>query len=134
MATFDAPNREVCTVRRNSTNTPLQSLVTLNDPVYVEAAQALARLAMAEESGIEERVKFGFRRCLLRPPTASEISTMVSLYNDSVKRLSDQPDEAAKLASDPLGPLPEGMDSVEAAAMTVVCNVILNLDEVFLKR
>ena len=134
MATFDAPNREVCTVRRNSTNTPLQSLVTLNDPVYVEAAQALARLAMAEESGIEERVKFGFRRCLLRPPTASEISTMVSLYNDSVKRLSDQPDEAAKLASDPLGPLPEGMEPVEAAAMTVVCNVILNLDEVFLKR
>jgi len=134
MATFDAPNREVCTVRRNSTNTPLQSLVTLNDPVYVEAAQALARLVMEEESGIEDRVKFGFRRCLLRPPTASEISAMVSLFNDSVKRLGDQPGEAAKLSSDPLGPLPDGMDSVEAAAMTVVCNVILNLDEIFLKR
>ena len=134
MATFDAPNREVCTVRRNSTNTPLQSLVTLNDPVYVEAAQALARLVMIEEIEVEDRIKFGFRRCLLRPPTASEIAALVSLFNDSVTRLGDQPDEAAKLSSDPLGPLPEGMDSVEAAAMTVVCNVMLNLDEIFLKR
>eukprot|EP01047_Picozoa_sp_COSAG01_P105638 COSAG01_NODE_34832_length_541_cov_1.049774_1_plen_81_part_10 len=81
MATFDAPNREVCTVRRNSTNTPLQSLVTLNDPVYVEAAQALARLVMIEEIEVEDRIKFGFRRCLLRPPTASEIAALVSLFN-----------------------------------------------------
>jgi len=134
MATFDAPNREVCTVRRNSTNTPLQSLVTLNDPVYVEAAQALARLAMTEQTEVENRIEFGFRRCLLRPPTASEIAALVSLFNDSVTRLGEQPDEAAKLSSDPLGPLPAGMNAVEAAAMTVVCNVMLNLDEIFLKR
>ncbi len=134
MATFDAPNREVCTVRRNSTNTPLQSLVTLNDPVYVEAAQALARVVMTEETEVESQIKFGFRRCLLRPPSENEVVALVSLFNDSVSRLENQPEEAAKLSSDPLGPLPEGMDSVEVAAMTVVCNVMLNLDEIFLKR
>ena len=134
MATFDAPNREVCTVRRNSTNTPLQSLVTLNDPVYVEAAQALARLVMTEEADVEAQIKLAFRRCLLRPPSGSEIATLVSLFNDAVLRLQEQPEEANKLSSDPLGALPEGMDPVDAAAMTVVCNVLLNLDEIFLKR
>ena len=134
MATFDAPNREVCTVRRNSTNTPLQSLVTLNDPVYVEAAQALARLVMAKEAEVESQIKLGFRRCLLRPPSTSEVAALISLHNDAVLRLGKQPEEANKLSSDPLGPLPEGMDSVQAAAMTVVCNVMLNLDEIFLKR
>jgi hypothetical protein len=134
MATFDAPNREVCTVRRNSTNTPLQSLVTLNDPAYVEAAQSLARLVLSEETEVELQIKLGFRRCLLRLPSRSEVAALVSLFDDSVLRLREQTEEARKLSSDPLGPLPEGMDSVQAAAMTVVCNVMLNLDEIFLKR
>ncbi len=68
MATFDAPNREVCTVRRTRTNTPLQALVTLNDPVYVEAAQALARRMAAGGSTPEDRARLGFRLCLC--PTA----------------------------------------------------------------
>ncbi|MDC3224836.1 hypothetical protein OAU26_07880, partial [Mariniblastus sp.] len=109
-------------------------LVTLNDPVYVEAAQALARLVMAKEAEVESQIKLGFRRCLLRPPSASEVAALISLHNDAVLRLGKQPEEANKLSSDPLGPLPEGMDSVQAAAMTVVCNVMLNLDEIFLKR
>jgi hypothetical protein len=71
---------------------------------------------------------------LLRPPSGSEIATLVSLFNDAVLRLQKQPEEANKLSSDPLGALPEGMDPVDAAAMTVVCNVLLNLDEIFLKR
>ena len=67
MATFDAPNREVCTLRRTRTNTPLQSLVTLNDPVFVEAAQALARRAIEHASAVEEQIAYAFRRCLLAP-------------------------------------------------------------------
>src|SRR5438105_15939816 len=65
MATFDAPNREVCTVRRVRTNTPLQALVTLNDPVYIEAAQALARRILSSGGATPvERARYGFRLCL----------------------------------------------------------------------
>ncbi|MCR9202249.1 MAG: DUF1553 domain-containing protein [Planctomycetaceae bacterium] len=134
MATFDAPNREVCTVRRNSTNTPLQSLVTLNDPVYVEAAQALARKSLQQSSKLPEQLTFAFRRCLLRPPSAAELEALSALYEDSVSQFADRPEEAAYLATEPLGPLPEGLPTDSAAAMTVVCNVLLNLDEMFLKR
>ena len=69
MATFDAPNREVCTIRRGRTNTPLQALVTLNDPVYVEAAQALAGIMMQAEGSISKKVETAFQRCLIRDPS-----------------------------------------------------------------
>ncbi|MDG1898106.1 MAG: DUF1553 domain-containing protein [Fuerstiella sp.] len=134
MATFDAPNREVCTVRRNSTNTPLQSLVTLNDPVYVEAAQSLARIALKHDGSLEMQLTLAFRRCVLRPPTSNEITALTALFDDSSNGLQGSDDEAMKLATDPIGALPEGIDTLDAAAMTVVCNVLLNLDEMFLKR
>jgi hypothetical protein len=134
MATFDAPNREVCTLRRTRTNTPLQSLVTLNDPVYVEAAQALARRAIQHSSVVADQVAYAFRCCLLRAPHDTELKQLVMLYNDSRARLADQPKAAVKLATIPLGNLPANVDPVAAAAMTVVGNVLLNLDEMVLKR
>ena len=134
MATFDAPNREVCTLRRNQTNTPLQALVTLNDPVYVEAAQALARTMLQHDGPVSFQIAEGFKRCLLRDPSESELLALVTLFNDMHRELAAQPDNAAKLATDPLGALPEGMDPLNAAAMTVVSNVLLNVDEMFLKR
>ncbi len=134
MATFDAPNREVCTLRRNQTNTPLQALVTMNDPVYVEAAQALARTLLEHKGTVKDQITAGFKRCLLREPSESELSALATLFNDTHEELATQPDNAVKLATDPLGALPEGMDSINAATMTVVCNVLLNVDEMFLKR
>jgi len=134
MATFDAPNREVCTIRRNRTNTPLQSLVTLNDPVYVEAAQALARLALAQPGDEQAQIANAFRRCVLRPPGEAELTALVALYRDALAHFADRPAEATKLATDPLGPLPAELKAQQAAAMTVVSNVLLNLDEMFLKR
>ncbi|MFY9254245.1 MAG: DUF1553 domain-containing protein [Fuerstiella sp.] len=134
MATFDAPNREVCTVRRNSTNTPLQSLVTLNDPVYVEAAQALGRRALLHAGSLEDQITIAFRHCLLRPPTSAEVGALVALFNDSKADLSGDLGDAMKLATEPLGMLPPEIEPLDAAAMTVVCNVLLNLDEMFLKR
>src|SRR4029078_5320413 len=74
MATFDAPNREVCLVRRERSNTPLQALVTLNDPVYVEALQALARKMAASGTTPAEKARHGFRLCLSRPPTEEELN------------------------------------------------------------
>ena len=134
MATFDAPNREVCTLKRNRTNTPLQALVTMNDPVYVEAAQALGRLMLAQQGTLQDQIQFGFRRCVLRAPTSEELSALTMLYEDTQKEMAANPDSAMKLATDPLGPLPQNVDAVQAAAMTVVSNVLLNLDEMFLKR
>lgn len=134
MATFDAPNREVCTLRRTRTNTPLQSLVTLNDPVYVEAAQALARRAIQHSSVVEGQIAFAFRCCLLRAPHDTELKQLVALYDDSHADLTDRSKGAMKLATVPLGALPANMDPVDAAAMTVVGNVLLNLDEMVLKR
>jgi hypothetical protein len=134
MATFDAPNREVCTLKRNRSNTPLQALVTMNDPVYVEAAQALGRLMLKHSDQLEDRITFGFRRCVMRSPTPEELAALVTLYADTIAELSSQPEEATRLATDPLGPLPAEMSAVEAASLTVVGNVLLNLDEMFLKR
>lgn len=134
MTTFDAPNREVCTLRRNSTNTPLQSLVTLNDPVYIEAAQSLARHALQHSEDEEQQLTWAFRRCLLRAPSPDELIALRALYHESRQQLAEQEEQAMKLATQPLGPLPDGLEIQDAAAMTVVGNVLLNLDEMFLKR
>ncbi|HJQ79461.1 MAG TPA: PSD1 and planctomycete cytochrome C domain-containing protein [Lacipirellulaceae bacterium] len=134
MATFDAPNREVCTLRRSSTNTPLQSLVTMNDPVFVEAAQALARRAIQHAESAHDRILFAFRWCLSRPPRASELRALIKLYHDSYARLAARQDAATKIATIPIGELPPDIDVVDAAAMTIVGNVLLNLDETILKR
>ncbi|WP_397569612.1 DUF1553 domain-containing protein [Schlesneria sp. T3-172] len=135
MATFDAPNREVCTVRRVRTNTPLQALVSLNDPVNVEAAQALAR-RIVQDGGhsVADRATYGFRRVLIRPPHPVELKRLVDLYEQSLKRFEQSLEEATQLATDPLGPAPEGTRIPELAAWSVVGNVLLNLDETVMKR
>jgi hypothetical protein len=134
MVTFDAPNREVCTLRRDRTNTPLQAFVTLNDPVFVEAAQALAR-RMGETGGTAaDKARYGFRRCLARHPSERELNRLVQLYGEAYKRISAAPDQARRMAANPLGPLPEGADPADLAAWTVVGNVLLNLDEMVMKR
>lgn len=134
MATFDAPNRETCTLRRNATNTPLQSLVTLNDPAFIEAAQALARLALQHGGSADERIAYMLKRCLLRAARPDETKSLVRLYNDSHTQFAGQPAAAKEMATVPLGRLPAGIDVADAASMTVVANVLLNLDETFLKR
>lgn len=134
MATFDAPNREVCTLRRDRTNTPLQALVTLNDPVYVEAAQALGRRMADAEGDLQERLAFGFQTCVARPLSAKETQRLEQLYQAALKRYAAAPDLATKMATDPLGPLPEKANPAEYAAWTMVGNVLLNLDEMFMPR
>jgi hypothetical protein len=135
MATFDAPNREVCTVRRIRTNTPLQALVTMNDPVYVEASQALGRRMASEGgAGVAEKAAYGFRLCVARPPTEAEAARLAALYEEALARFQATPEEAMQMATDPLGPLPQGASAAEMAAWTVVANVLLNLDETIARR
>ena len=133
MATFDAPNREVCTLRRNRTNTPLQALVTLNDPVYVEAAQALARNMLAVSGSIEQQLASGMQTALIRSATPAELQELKALFEDARTSYAQDPAAAMTFATDPLGPLPAGMKPEDAAAMTVAAGIILNLDEMLMK-
>jgi hypothetical protein len=135
MATFDAPNREVCTLRRDRTNTPMQALVTLNDPVYVEAAQAMARrIATSGATSPRERVAWAFSLCLARPPHDGEADRLMRLYEQSLADFEKDAAAAKKMATEPLGAAPDTANLAELAAWTVVSNVLLNLDEMFMKR
>jgi hypothetical protein len=135
MATFDAPDSFVCTVKRIPTNTPLQALVTMNDPVFVECCQALARKVVAEGGAtVKERAVTAFRRCLARPPSEAELRSLVALFEEARKRYAADAKKALAMATEPLGAAPAGADVADLAAWTVVGNVLINLDEMFMKR
>jgi hypothetical protein len=133
MATFDAPSREVCTVRRERSNTPLQALVTLNDPVYMEAAQSLARRIAAVPGTPTEKLTQGFALTLVRAPKPEELKPLLALYAKSRERFARDTAQATLVATKPLGALPPDAEVAEFAAWTVVGNVLLNLDEFLMK-
>lgn len=134
MAAFDAPNREVCQIRRERSNTPLQALVTLNDPVYMEAAQGLARRLVAAGSTPADRIEHGYRLCLSRSPSSAELTRMSDFFSKSLERFKADEVKAKEVATKPLGEPPAGSDLAELAAWTLVGNVLLNLDEILMKR
>jgi hypothetical protein len=134
LMTFDAPKREVCTVQRSTTNTPLQALVTLNDVTYVEAARVFAqRLIQESVADPNARIEFAFKVALSRPPSAEELEVMRSLFDDTCNAYRD--DAAAAEALISIGEFPgANSDFPEHAAWTCVCNAILNLDETLTKE
>jgi hypothetical protein len=112
----------------------LPAYVTLNDPVYVEAAQALGRRLVREGGAtMEERIRFGLKLVLARPPENSEVIELKKLYEFELANYASNEPEALKFATNPLGPLPDGWSAAEAAAWTMVANVLLNLDGVLTK-
>jgi hypothetical protein len=131
---FDAGNREVCLIRRGRTNTPLQAFVTLNDPVFVEAHQAMARRLVAAAPATEARLSLLFRLCLAREPSERERASLQALLDDARRRYRADPEGARRMATEPLGPPPQGGDLLELAAWTVVTNVVMNLDEFLMRR
>jgi hypothetical protein len=134
MTAFDAPTREICTPRRIRTNTPLQAFVTLNDPVFVEAAQGFARRIVAEGgASTQGRIDWALRTVLLREGSPEERDVLTELHAASKASWRDRGQEALAFATDPLGPLPADADPIEAAAWTAVANVLLNLDAVLTK-
>jgi hypothetical protein len=135
MAAFDAPSREVCTLRRIPTSTPLQAFVTLNDPVYVECAQALARRVMAEGGPTtSDRARFALQLCLCHSPEDQAVRRLIALHDREVEHYRQDENAALKLSTGERGPLPPGMWSADAAAWTVCANVLLNMDGVLVKR
>lgn len=129
LTTFDAPSREICTVRRQRTNTPLQALVTLNDPAFFELAQGLARQLLDVAGDDGARIAAGFRRTVARTPNDAEVAVLTELLERERERFAADLGAAAQVATDPLGPLPDGVEASEAAAWTVLANVLLNTDE-----
>jgi len=87
MISFDAPSREVCIIRRIPTNTPLQALITLNDPIYIEAANALGELMEKGEKTTIEKIEFGYQLALGRKPESQQIDILKTLYDEAEKHI-----------------------------------------------
>jgi Protein of unknown function (DUF1553)/Protein of unknown function (DUF1549)/Concanavalin A-like lectin/glucanases superfamily/Planctomycete cytochrome C len=130
MATFDAPNREVCTFLRQRTQTPLQSLVLMNDPAFVEAARGLAQRVLKEEpSDVDRRLVKAFRHTLGRKPQSDEVVVLQQAYRTQLSTYRADPTAAGELLKVGESKLPENADPAELAALTAVANVLLNLNE-----
>jgi hypothetical protein len=131
LATLDAPDRETCVVRRSRTNTPLQALVLMNDPTYVEAARKLAERMMKEGGATpEERIAFAFKLATARLPHEKETSILKRVFEDQRERFARDKPAAEKLLKVGESPRDEKLDAIELAAWAMVANAIMNLDEV----
>ncbi len=130
MLLFDAPNREVCTIQRSRTNTPLQALSLLNEITFVEASRGLA-MRMLKEGGPEpsNRVAHGFQLAIGRQPTETELTILTEGLQSDLERFAEDPAAAEKLTAVGALPQPEALDPQTLAAYTLTANVILNLDE-----
>ncbi len=131
LMTFDATSREVCTVRRARTNTPLQALTTLNDEAFFEAARALEKRIIAGAADAESRAALGFRIVTSRRPGREELNRLLSLYRQQLARFTTDAKSARELLKD------DALDdsrSAELAAWTIVANVLMNLDEALTKE
>jgi hypothetical protein len=134
MTTFDAPDRETCTVRRARTNTPLQALVLMNDPTYVESSRKLAERMMKEGgSTAEDRIAFAFRLIMARPPKAPEAGVLKEVFDKQFDRYKKDAAAAKNLLAVGESPRDEKLETAEVAAWTAVASVILNLDEAVTK-
>ena len=132
LSNFDAPDRQVCSVRRPRTNTPLQALALMNDPTYVEAARHLAARMVGSGETAEARIASGFRRVLGRLPTARETAVLARLHQDQREVFLKDAEAARRLLSVGDSPATAG-DAADMAAWAVVAGAILNLDEAVTK-
>jgi hypothetical protein len=134
MLIFDAPTREYCTVRRSRSNTPLQALVLLNDPQFVEAACALAQRMMTEVSGDpKKRIAFAFRLATARTPTADEIKVLLDTFHQQLAGFRKDKEAAEKLLGGGGFKVSARLDRSELAAWMTIASMILNLDETVTK-
>ncbi|XWW47684.1 DUF1553 domain-containing protein [Fibrella sp. USSR17] len=134
MITFDSPSREFCQIRRLRTNTPLQALVTLNDPVYVEAAQRLSEYMLRRGSSPGQQIQAGFRRLTLHELSPKKQAVLTKLYHDTEAYYAQHLTEAGTLLGQRSGTLPVSNGLATRAALMVVANTMMNLDEVIVKE
>jgi len=123
LLTFDAPTREECVINRVNSNTPLQALVLLNDPIYVEAARAFA------QKMLKHNIEWGFEQAIARPPSPEEKRILDGLYKKSLAQFRRAPDDARALIHEGESPVAPGVAASDLAAMTTVARAILNTHE-----
>ncbi|MFO0939572.1 MAG: PSD1 and planctomycete cytochrome C domain-containing protein [Pirellulales bacterium] len=137
MTLFDAPDRTYCTVKRSTTNTPLQALALLNEEQFLECAKLLAVRTMAEQSeqaGDDRRINSIMKRLTGRELRPQELEWTRSLLNQSRARFSQSPDDAKEILQQGVSTVPAEYATTETAAWMVVANALLNLDEVLVKN
>ena len=126
LLTFDAPTREECAVARTTSNTPLQALELLNDPIYVETARVFAARVLQQKG---DRIAWAVERALDRPPSKEERTILDELYQRSLADFRKSPADAASLIRTGEAPVASDLPPAELAAMTTVTRAILNLHE-----
>jgi hypothetical protein len=133
LITFDATPRVTCTLKRARSNTPMQALTLLNDPVYVEAAKALACRVLIEQpnASIEQRIAHAFRLCTGRVPRDGEVAVLRQLFEGQCDSARSDPAAARELVGD--WPLPAGVGVEEFTGWFAVATALLNLDEMITK-
>jgi hypothetical protein len=134
LATFDAPDREVCTVKRSRTNTPLQALVSMNDPTYVEAARKFAERIMTRGGkALDEQLTYLFRTVTSRAPSSAELAVLKQLHARQLVHFQANPTAAQQLLKVGEAPADESLNAAELAAWTMTASAVLNTDEALTK-
>jgi len=132
---FDAPTREECAVNRSLSNTPLQALDLLNDPIYIEAARVFAQNAIAHGGAtFDARMEWIFDQALNRRPSAQELSLLRGLYDRNIKEFAAHPSDAREFLSEGEAPLPRDWNPIQLAATTTVTRAVLNLHELITRN
>jgi hypothetical protein len=134
MLNFDASDRQQCTVRRQRTATPLQALVMMNDPQFIEAARVLAERTLKNWTTDDERITWIYLACISRPPRQTELKILRELLHQQRNHFRKSKSASVKLAKAGEFAVTSGLDPVEVAAYTVVANTVLNSDEALVKR
>ncbi len=135
MVAFDAPNRDVCTMKRENTNTPLQALVLLNDPQFVEAARVMGQRLLTEGGETtDEKINYGFRLATGRKPTGQEIDILEGLFTEAKELFTSSPAQADSLLAIGEYPVNQRLGKTESAAWAMIASTLLNHDEFYTKR
>jgi hypothetical protein len=129
MEILNAPNRELCVVRRERTNTPLQALVTLNDEQFVEAARHLAQAALAQRDGFASRLDFVAHRLLARSFRTEEVAVVRGSLDGLLEHYRSHTEDAAAVLAVGESKADPTIEAAELAAWTLLINELMNLDE-----
>lgn len=133
MMIFDTPGRDMCTVKRESTNTPLQALVRLNDPTYVEASTALAAKVLTNHSSFQDRINYAFKALISRSPSKHEVNALKVLYDTERAYYEANPEESKALLSAGEFKADESLLELDLATYTILVSTIMNFYESMIK-